>query len=93
MFDPVRHVRLGSSGPKVSRVGPGLRVVASARDLPPAQVALAWALGRPAVTAPIVGASKVAHLDDAVAALDVVLSPEEVASLEAPYRPHVAFGY
>lgn len=70
-----------------------LQTVASARDLPPAQVALAWVLGRPAVTAPIVGASKTAHIDDAVAALDVALTDAEVAALEAPYRPHVAFGY
>jgi aryl-alcohol dehydrogenase-like predicted oxidoreductase len=74
-----------------------LRAVASARGLPPAQVALAWVLSRPAVTAPIVGASRVAHIDDAIAALDVsltdALTDAEVARLEAPYRPHTVFGY
>ena len=67
--------------------------VAKARDLPPAQVALAWLLGKPGVTAPIVGATKLSHLQDAVAAASVRLSDEEVARLEAPYRPHAISGH
>ena len=70
-----------------------LRTVATGRALPPAQIALAWLLGKPAVSAPIVGATKSHHLDDALAAADLTLSEEEVATLEAPYRPHVPFGY
>lgn len=70
-----------------------LRAVADGRGLPPAQLALAWLLGRPGVSAPIVGASKLGHLDDAIAAVDVSLSGEEAARLEAPYRPHRIIGH
>jgi 1-deoxyxylulose-5-phosphate synthase len=66
--------------------------VAKQRGAKPAQVALAWLLGRPAVAAPIIGATKLDHLDDAVAALEIALSDEEVAALEAPYRPHPVKG-
>jgi aryl-alcohol dehydrogenase-like predicted oxidoreductase len=65
-----------------------VRAVAGARGLPPAQVSLAWLLSRPTVTAPIVGATKLTHVEDAVAATEVTLSAEEIAALEAPYRPH-----
>ncbi len=67
--------------------------VAAARGVPRAQVALAWLYGKPVVTAPIVGATQPHHLDDAVAALDVDLSPEEVAALEEPYVPHEVAGF
>lgn len=63
-----------------------LSEVAEARGLPPMRIALAWVLSKPAVTAPIVGASKLHHLDDAVAALEVTLTADEIAKLEAPYR-------
>jgi aryl-alcohol dehydrogenase-like predicted oxidoreductase len=65
-----------------------VRSVAAERGLPPAQVSLAWLLHKPAVTAPIVGATKIDHVEDAVAATEVTLSAEEIARLEAPYRPH-----
>jgi aryl-alcohol dehydrogenase-like predicted oxidoreductase len=67
--------------------------VASSRGLSRAQVALAWILHTPVVTAPIVGASKPHHLDEAAAALDVSLSAGEIASLEEPYVPHAISGY
>ena len=67
--------------------------VAEARGVPRAQVALAWVASRPGVTAPIVGATKPGHLDDAVAALDLELTEAEVADLEAPYRPHEVRGF
>ena len=70
-----------------------VREVAEERGLPPAQIALAWLLGKPAVTAPIVGATKLGHLEDAIAAVDVALSEEEAARLEAPYRPHPILGH
>jgi 1-deoxyxylulose-5-phosphate synthase len=70
-----------------------VRALAGERDLPPARIALAWLLRNPAVTAPIVGATKPGHLDDAVAAVDVRLSEEETARLEAPYRPHPVLGH
>lgn len=67
--------------------------VAETRAIPRAQVALAWMLGKPVVTAPIVGATKLQHLEDAVAALSVTLSPDEIARLEAPYVPHPVAGF
>ena len=67
--------------------------VAAARGLPPAQVALAWLSGRPGVTAPIVGATKLGHLEDALAAADLSLTEDEVAGLEEPYVPHPVIGH
>jgi aryl-alcohol dehydrogenase-like predicted oxidoreductase len=66
--------------------------IAASRGIPRAQVALAWLLQKEPVTAPIVGATKPHHLDDAVAALSVKLSAEEIASLEEPYVPHPVAG-
>jgi aryl-alcohol dehydrogenase-like predicted oxidoreductase len=66
--------------------------VAAARNVPPAQVALAWLLSRPQVTAPIIGATKPEHLEDAVRAVDLKLGPEELKALEAPYKPHEVRG-
>jgi aryl-alcohol dehydrogenase-like predicted oxidoreductase len=59
----------------------------------PAQIALAWLLHKPWITAPTVGASKPGHLDDALAALKVKLSPEEIARLDEPYVPHAIMGH
>ncbi|KKI20239.1 aldo/keto reductase [Sphingomonas sp. Ag1] len=67
--------------------------VAAGRGVPRAQIALAWVLAKPEVSAPIVGASKVAHLEDAIAALDIVLSDAEIAELEAAYVPHAVVGF
>ena len=71
----------------------GVARIAAGRGVPRARVALAWVLRHPAVTAPIVGARTPAHLDDAVAALDLDLSAEEVARLEEPYLPHPVVGF
>jgi aryl-alcohol dehydrogenase-like predicted oxidoreductase len=73
----------------VDRVGE----VAAERGVPPAQVALAWLLHRPGVTAPIVGATKPEHLDDALAAEQLALSAEETTRLEEPYAPHPVLGH
>ncbi|GIE92400.1 aldo/keto reductase [Actinoplanes regularis] len=70
-----------------------LRAVAAGRDRPPAQIALAWLLSKAPVSAPIVGVTRPAQLDDALAAVDLTLSEEDVAGLEAPYRPHAPYGY
>jgi aryl-alcohol dehydrogenase (NADP+) len=67
--------------------------VAERLGVPPAQVGLAWLLSNPAVTAPIVGVTKPRHLVDAVAAVDLDLSDEDVAALEEPYRPHPVAGH
>jgi aryl-alcohol dehydrogenase-like predicted oxidoreductase len=64
--------------------------IAQQRGLPPSQLALAWLLHKPVVTSPIVGATKPHHLDEAVAALSVKLSEEEIRQLEELYRPHAA---
>jgi 1-deoxyxylulose-5-phosphate synthase len=73
----------------VERVGE----IAAQRGVPRAQIALAWMVQKPFVTAPIVGASKQNHLDDAVAALSINLTPEEIASLEEPYTPRALAGF
>jgi 1-deoxyxylulose-5-phosphate synthase len=70
-----------------------VREVADARGLPPAQVALAWLLHKSVVTAPIIGATKPGHIEDAVAAVDVELSAAEIAALEAPYAAHPVLGH
>ena len=73
----------------VERVGE----IANKRRVPRAQVALAWMAQKPFITAPIVGASKPHHLDDAIAALALNLTPEEISSLEEPYVPHPVVGF
>jgi 1-deoxyxylulose-5-phosphate synthase len=75
------------------RVQAALDVVARTRDLPHAQVALAWLLQKDGVTAPIVGATKMHHLEQAVSALDVKLTVDDVRLLEAPYEPHPVAGF
>lgn len=75
------------------RVVEAVAQVAAARGVPRAQVALAWVLQQPGVTAPIVGATKIAQLDDAAAALALKLTPQETATLEAPYVPHAVVGF
>jgi aryl-alcohol dehydrogenase (NADP+) len=67
--------------------------IAEAHGVPRAQVALAWLLSKPVVSAPIVGVTKDRHLDDAVAAVDLHLSAEEIARLEEPYTPHAPVGF
>ena len=67
--------------------------VAQERGVPRAQVALAWVLSNPVVTAPIVGATKLEHLDDAVAAVEIELGDEELRRLEEPYEPHTIAGF
>jgi 1-deoxyxylulose-5-phosphate synthase len=67
--------------------------VAKARDIPRAQVALAWLRSKPVITAPIVGATKLQHLDDAIASVAVKLTLEEITALEEPYVPHAVVGF
>jgi len=67
--------------------------VAAGRGVPPAQVALAWLLHKPAVTAPIVGATRLGHVEDALAATRLTLSGEEISRLEEPYVPHRVIGH
>jgi aryl-alcohol dehydrogenase (NADP+) len=67
--------------------------LARRRDVKPTQIALAWLLAKPEVTAPIIGASKLPHLDQAVAALDLRLDAGELTFLEEPYQPHQILGH
>jgi aryl-alcohol dehydrogenase (NADP+) len=67
--------------------------LAARRGVKPTQVALAWLLAKPGVTAPIIGASKLPHLDEAIAALDLRLEADELTFLEEPYQPHPVLGH
>ena len=67
--------------------------VASERGVPRAQVALAWLLSKSVITSPIVGATKMHHIDDAVAATSLGLTAEEISLLEEPYAPHGVVGF
>jgi len=84
--DPVQRSLYGRPGD--AEVIDRVAHIAAARGDPPARLALAWLLHNPGVTAPIVGVTRAAHLDDAVAATTLELSSEEIALLEEPYVPH-----
>ena len=88
-FGRVLYDTASSDRVVVDRVGE----IANERAIPRAQVALAWMLSKPAITAPIVGATKPNHLEDAVAAIDVELTDDEIARLEEPYVPHPVAGF
>jgi aryl-alcohol dehydrogenase-like predicted oxidoreductase len=75
------------------RVSETVAAIAGERHVPRAQIALAWVLAQPAVTAPIVGATKARHLEDAIAAAEIVLTDEELTRLGEHYVPHVPVGY
>jgi 1-deoxyxylulose-5-phosphate synthase len=83
----------GASEEADHRVVDAVVAIAGKRGVPPAQIALAWMLSKPFVTSPIVGATKPQHLEDAVAALAVQLSPEDIADSESPYVPHATAGF
>jgi 1-deoxyxylulose-5-phosphate synthase len=95
-----RTVRAETDGFQDTLYGPDdfdvvdrLNEVAGERGVPSAQMALAWLLHKPGVTAPIVGATKLEHLEDALAAAELSLSDEEIERLEEPYRPHPVIGH
>jgi len=67
--------------------------LAQQRDVTPSQIALAWLLHQPEVTAPIIGASKMTHLEENIAAIDIELSPKELDTLQEPYLPHAVLGH
>jgi aryl-alcohol dehydrogenase-like predicted oxidoreductase len=67
--------------------------VAAQREVPRAQIALAWVLHKAPVTAPIIGTTKMSHLEDAVASLSIELTPEEISYMEEPYTPHPVLGH
>jgi aryl-alcohol dehydrogenase-like predicted oxidoreductase len=79
--------------PSDSKVIDAVRRVASELGIQPSEVALAWLLQKPGVTAPIVGATKIEHLESAVRALDIKLSEEHIRAVEEPYQPHAVRGH
>jgi aryl-alcohol dehydrogenase (NADP+) len=79
--------------PEDFAVADRLQEVAAAKGVPAMQVALAWILSKSAITAPIIGASKPHHLEDAISALGVTLTPAEITQLEEPYQPHKVLGH
>jgi 1-deoxyxylulose-5-phosphate synthase len=85
LYDPTAE----SDGKVIARV----QALAAAHSVPPAQIALAWLLHKPGITAPIIGASKPNHLEDAVAALRLKLTSDEIKTLEEPYIPHAIAGH
>ena len=88
--DPIGRSFFGDADRPIAEA---VQRVAEARGIPMAQVALAWVLKNPVVAAPIVGATKPHHLPDAVAALDVQLSDDQIRTLEEPYTPHLPTGF
>ncbi len=80
-------------GPGDWEIVQAVQAVAKERGVTPAEVSLAWLLSRPGLTAPIVGATKMEHLDTAIRAVELALEPAEVERLEAPYRPHEVQGH
>ncbi|WP_319530138.1 aldo/keto reductase [uncultured Cohaesibacter sp.] len=91
--DPLRHSLFAETEKADRNVVDAVADVAEARGVPMAQIALAWVLNKSVISAPIVGATKLHHLDDAAAALDIELTTEEIEKLEAPYVPHQVVGF
>jgi len=91
--DVYGHTLYDATAEADKRVVDAVAKIAQARGVPRAQVALAWVAQKSPVTAPIVGASKPHHLDDAIASLSLELTDEEIAALEAPYVPHRVAGF
>jgi aryl-alcohol dehydrogenase-like predicted oxidoreductase len=100
--DGARHTTRAGSDPLVDSlytqqadfdVVDAVAEVAAGRGVPPAQIALAWLLQRPGVTAPIVGATKTGHVEDALAAVKLELTDDEVRRLEEHYVPHPVVGH
>jgi 1-deoxyxylulose-5-phosphate synthase len=91
--DRTAEMLYGSTEAADRQVVDAVGKIAGEREVSRSQVALSWLLSQPGVTAPLVGAGKIAHLDDAVGALDVHLEPADIAALETPYIPHAASFY
>lgn len=91
--DAVAERLYGATAEQDAAVIAALKAVAARHGRPMAQIAYAWVASRPGITAPIVGISKLHQFDDAIAALEVTLTGEDVAALEAPYRPKAVAGH
>jgi aryl-alcohol dehydrogenase-like predicted oxidoreductase len=91
--DQIQKSKYDAAAAMDQQVVEQVAAIAKQHGVPRAHIALAWLLQKQPVTAPIVGATKISHLEDAVGALAVKLSPDEIASLEAPYVPHTVIGH
>jgi aryl-alcohol dehydrogenase-like predicted oxidoreductase len=91
--DKIQANLYGATADADRKVVEAVEAIAGARGVPMAQVALAWVLAMPEVTAPIVGVSKIAQLEDALGALEIELTSDEIGALEAPYVPHAVAGH
>jgi len=91
--DEVIPALYGDTEEADAKIAERVAKIAEDHNVPRAQIALAWVLNKPVVTAPIIGASRAGHLEDAIAALDITLSIDEIAELEMAYQPHQATGY
>ncbi len=91
--DEVIPALYGDTEEADAKIAERVAKIAEDHGVPRAQIALAWILSKPAVTAPIIGASRAGHLEDAIAALNITLSVEEIAELEMAYQPHQATGF
>lgn len=91
--DQVQKAKYGATADTDRLVVERVASLAEKYGVPRVQIALAWLLQKEPVTAPIIGATKISHLEDAVAALSIKLTPEEMAFLEEPYVPHPVYGF
>jgi len=91
-IDPISESLYAATAESDRKVVERVAEVAERRGVPMAQIALAWLLQKKPVTGPIVGPTKMSHIEDAVAALSIKLTPEEIALLEEPYFPHPVIG-
>jgi aryl-alcohol dehydrogenase-like predicted oxidoreductase len=91
--DPINKALFVKMADNDAQVIGAVEQVARARDIPMAHIATAWVLAQEGITAPIIGVSKMAQLEEAISALDVKLTSEEIAALEAPYQPHPVMGF
>jgi 1-deoxyxylulose-5-phosphate synthase len=83
----------GATAEADDKVVTRVQALAEAHGVPPARIALAWLLHKPGITAPIIGASKPHHIEDAVPAISIKLTAEEIKTLEEPYVPHAIAGH
>jgi len=90
--DPMQQRKYGSTEAEDQTIIDRVAEIAEKRGVTRTQIALAWMLHKPPVVSPIIGATKIAHLEDSIGAIGVTLSPEEMAYLEAPYVPHKMSG-
>ena len=91
--DQIAKGKYDATAETAQQVVERVAAIAEKHGVPRVHIALAWLLNKPHITAPIIGATKLEHLEQSIAALDIELSEDEVKSLEAPYQPHPVLGH